>query len=573
MAQPGIGQDWAYGYTPTLKRFTADLALSKFDIEDLIGREKELEVLQRTLSKDQNPNAILVGQPGVGKKTLAVGLSKLISFGKSMEFLLYKKVLLLDLDLLLAKTQAETQQNLIIALEEAKRAGNIILVIPSFEQFVSNDTGHINLTEVLSQHLTNNSIQIIGITDPFSYQKYILPNKIISNLFEKVEVDEVSKENALIIAQNKSLELESKYKISSSYEALEEIVKQTQDLITDVPFPQKAIDTLNETYVFGKNNKKKIITAADIDEILSQKTELPLGKLKTEEKEILSNLEEFLHKRVIGQDNAINKVAQALRRKRTGVEIKDSAIGTFLFLGPSGVGKTETAKALAQAYFGDENKMIRIDMSEFENEESIEKLIGGNENPGILTSSVRENPFCVLLLDEFEKANPKILNLFLTVFDEGYLKDTKGQSVSFKNTIIIATSNAGSEFIREHLENNSLSDLDKNLTEYLLSNKMFSPELINRFDGVIFYKPLTRGELGKIAVLILDRLNKKLQKDQEISINVNQQTIMKLVEKGYDPQFGARNLQRTIQEEVENKVASKILDGSAKKGSEVLIEL
>lgn len=570
---PAIGNDWAYGYTPSLNKLTMDLSTVNFALENLIGRNKELETIQRVLNKEENPNALLVGEAGAGRKALTIGLAKLILSGECVAPLQLKRILLLDLDLLLARTQAETQQNLITIIEEAKKAGNVILVIPVFDQFISNDPGHINLTQVFSQHLSTNDVQIIGITDPYSYQKYVLPNQTLGNLFEKINISPLSLEDSLIVAQNKSLELERKHKIVATYECLIEALRQSEELMPDIPFPQKVIDIIEEAYVFAKTKGQSRITASDIDAILSQKTKIPLGELKIDEKEILKNLEETLHKRVIGQDSAIIKVSEALKRKRSGVEIKDSPIGTFLFLGSTGVGKTETAKALAQAYFGDEQKLIRLDMSQFQNQDDIGKLIGENDNPGVLTSMVRENPFTVLLLDEFEKADPKILNLFLPILDEGYLTDGKNKRVSFRNTIIIATSNAGSEFIREKLSNNLGSALDKDLIEYLLSNKIFSPELINRFDAVIFYKPLTKEELGLIARLIIEKLNRKLEKDQGIKVIVDDKSVTKLVDMGYDPSFGARNLQRTIQEEIENKVASEIIEGNVKKGSQVTINL
>ncbi len=568
-----IGKSWSFGYTLLLDKLTTNLATENFILENLVGRQKEIDHLQRALIKEENPNAILTGEIGAGHKTLVIGLAKLIYSGKCLDNLLYKRVLLIDLDLLLGKTHAETQQNLIAVLEEAKKAGDVILVIPSFDQFIRDDGSHINLTEVFVQHLNDAKLKIIGITDSYSYQKYVLTNQTLLKLFEKIDVPELSAQDTLTVIENKAYELEKKYKVIATYEALAEIIKQSQDLITDTPFPQKALDLVSLAFVFATTNKKLIISSKDIDEILSEKTKLPLGQLKAQEKEVLASLESILHKRVIGQDNAIIKVSEALRRKRTGVEIKSSPIGTFLFLGSTGVGKTETAKALAQAYFGNEEKMIRLDMSQFQNDTDIGKLIGDSINPGILTSSVRDNPFSVLLLDEFEKANSKILNLFLTVFDEGYITDGNGKKVSFKNTIIIATSNAGSEFIREKLSSAYSANLDKDLIEYLLFNKVFSPELINRFDAVIFYKPLEKIELEQIAALILEKLNKKLKEEQGISITVNGQTITKLVDKGYDPSFGARNLQRTIQEEIENRVASEILDGSIKKGSQAEINL
>ncbi len=571
LSTPGIGKDWAYGYTPTLTRLTTDLSDSVFLPSDLIAREKEMEILQRILSKEENPNVLLVGEMGVGLKTIAITLSKLISSGTCSPSLLYKRVLMLDLDLLLAKTPAETRQNLIAVLEEAKKAGNIILVIPSFDQFITDEAEHINLTDVMSQHLNSNQLQIIGVLSPHSYQKSALPNQTLGNLFEKIDINEPSKETTVEILKNKAHKLENKYKIIPTYESLVEIVRQSEDLVYDVPFPQKAIDILEEAFVFARTKGKTRIMASDIDEILSEKTKLPLGELETNEKDILKNLEQLLHERIVGQDNAIVKVAQALRRKRTGVGTDDSPIGTFLFLGSTGVGKTETAKALAQAYFGDEKNLIRLDMSQFQTETDVEKLIGTAESPGILTSKVRENPFTVLLLDEFEKASPKILNLFLSVLDEGYITDGGGKNVSFKNTIIIATSNAGSEFIRERLQSGNFSTLDKELTEYLLANKIFSPELINRFDAVIFYKPLTKEELEQITQLMINKLSKKLLEEQGIRLTISYQTIKMLSEKGYDPTYGARNLERTIQEEIENKVASKIIDGSIKKDSQAEI--
>lgn len=567
---PGIGRNWAYGYTMLLDKLTYDLSKENLSLDRFVGRSEQINELQRELSKENNNNVLLVGEPGVGRKTIAIGLAKLIFEGKCFDNLISRKVLLLDVHRIVSQSQAETQQNMTIILEEAKKAGNIILVIPSIEEFV--DSSKVDLSDILYEHLQEGGPQLIGITDPSSYQKYFQRNSKLLKIFEKIDVSEVSTEDALVVLENLAVVLEKKYKLTVSYEALTEIIKQSDDLLTDIPFPEKAIDLLNESLVFARSINKQKLLANDIDSVISQKTNLPVGELTKMEKVKLEDLEATLHKRVIGQDLAIEKISQALRRKRTGVGTKNSPIGTFLFVGPTGVGKTETAKALAEAYFGNENKMIRLDMSEFQNGSDIGKLIGDNENVGVLTSQVRQNPFTVLLLDEFEKADSKITNIFLTIFDEGYINDGQGKKVSFKNTVIIATSNAGSEFIREKvLAQVDSNELEKELTDYLLREKIFSPELLNRFDAVVFYKPLTQEEIAEVANLILEKLNKKLTDEKGIKLSISAGTLQNLIEKGYDPVFGARNLQRVIQEEVEDKVAGKILSDSLQKGSKIEI--
>lgn len=567
---PGIGRNWAYGYTILLDKLTYDLSKEKFPLENLVGRKEQIDRIQRELSKEEGNNVLLVGEPGVGRKTITIGLAKLIFEGKSFENLLLKRVLLLDVHQILSNSQSETEANMTALLEEAKKAGDIILVIPSIEEFVNSSK--VDLSDIFYEHLQDGSLQLIGITDPSSYQKYFLRNSKLLKIFEKIDVSEVSRQDALVVLENLAVDLEKKYKLIVSYEALSEVIKESDDLITDIPFPEKAIDLLQESLVFAKTQRRERLEAKDIDKVISEKTNLPVGELTNVEKIKLEDLEAALHKRVIGQDIAITAISQALRRKRTGVKTRKSPIGTFLFVGPTGVGKTETAKALAQVYFGDENKMIRLDMSEFQSGDDIGKLIGDSENVGVLASQVRENPFAVLLLDEFEKGDPKIINIMLTIFDEGYLTDGQGKRVSFKNTVIIATSNAGSEFIREKvLAGTQPQALEKELTEYLLREKIFTPELLNRFDAVVFYKPLTKIEIEQVANLILEKLNRKLTDEKGIKLNISAQTLQNVIEKGYDPVFGARNLQRVIQEEVEDKVAKKILSENLQKGSEISI--
>lgn len=569
MEIPGIGRDWTYGYTIILDKLTYDLSKENFPLENLVGRKDQIDQLQRELSKEESNNVLLVGEPGVGRRTITIGLAKLIFEGKSFENLLLKRALLLDVHQIVDSNSSETQKNMVSVLEEAKKAGNIILVIPSIEEFVASTK--VDLSDIFYEHLQAGNLQLIGITDPTSYQKFFLRNPKLLKIFEKIDVSEISGEDALEVLENLAINLERKYKLTVSYEALFEIIKESEDLITDIPFPEKAIDLLHESLVFAKTLGRERLEKKDIDKVISEKTKLPLGEITNVEKVQLEDLEATLHKRVIGQDLAVTAISQALRRKRAGVRTGKSPIGTFLFVGPTGVGKTETAKALAQVYFGDEERMIRLDMSEFQREGDIEKLIGG-ENVGILSSQIRQNPFAVLLLDEFEKADPKIINIFLTIFDEGYITDGQGKKVSFKNTVIIATSNAGSEFIRQKvLADTPVQVLEKELNDYLLKEKIFTPELLNRFDAVVFYKPLSEMEIAQVANLMLEKLNNKLLEEKGITLSVSAQTTQKLIEKGYDPVFGARNLRRVIQEEVENKVAEKILSENLQKGSEISI--
>lgn len=571
-----IGKNWLYGYTPTLNTFSSDLSYEALKLGELIGRDQEMEQLQRILIKEKGNSVFLVGDAGVGKRTLVVALTKLIQEGTCLKPLCDKRVVLLDILRLLHTEEAHAQETIIAVLKEAEDAGNIILVIPSFDSFVSSGEGRINLTDIFTQYIIGSNLQIIGFVDVGNYQKYILSNQVLLKNFEKVDILEVDKNVVIKILEQKVLDLEKKYKILVLYPSLKEIIKQSDAFVSDTPFPQKAIDLLIEAMVYAQVKKNTVVSISLIDELLSQKTKLPLGELQENEKEKLNNLENLLHEYVIDQETAITAIASALRRSRAGVRKQNSPIGTFLFLGPTGVGKTETAKALARVYFGSEDHMVRLDMEEFETENDIEKLIGkyDSHSVGILTSQIREKPFCVLLLDEFEKANPKILNLFLSIFDEAYVTDGEGKKVSFTNCIIIATSNAGSEFIREELEKGQSKELlEKSLTEYLLREKIFSPELINRFDSVTFFKPLGEKELQKIARLIIRNLSALLEEEKGIKINVSDDVLSKLIAKGYSPTFGARELTRVIQENIENVIAQKVLAGQAQKGSTIDISL
>ena len=308
---------------------------------------------------------------------------------------------------------------------------------------------------------------------------------------------------------------------------------------------------------------------------MSERTEIPVGEIKEEEREKLLALEDIIHKRIINQEEAVEVISKAMRRARAGVRGGERPIGNFLFLGPTGVGKTETSKALAEAYFGSDKKMIRFDMSEYQELDSIGRLIGFPEKgePGLLTKAVSDDPFSLILLDEIEKAHHKILNLFLQVFDEGWLTDAFGRKVSFANSIIIGTSNAGAEFIRQRVkEGKGQKSFKEDLTDYLLKNKIFRPEFLNRFDAVVVFKPLTHEHLIEIAKLMLNGLSKRLLEGMGVRLIVSPELVEKVAELGYQPEFGARPMRRVIQDEIESRIASKILEQGLKRGDFIEIK-
>ena len=392
-------------------------------------------------------------------------------------------------------------------------------------------------------------------------------------MFEKVEVSELTEQETIKLLENKVFYYESKYKKFITYPAIRDIVKLSARYIQTVPFPKKALDLLEGIMVYvSRYTKSQLILSEHVARIVSETTQIPVGEVEKEEKEVLLNLEKLIHQRIVNQEEAVNEVSAALRRARADITVRKGPMGTFLFLGPTGVGKTETSKALAEVYFGKEDKMIRIDMSEFQNIGDISRLIGSPDQEGVLTTQVRENPFALILLDEVEKAHKNILNVFLQVLDEGYVTDGLGRKVDFKNTIIIATSNAGYQIILDAIKiGKTMQEIKGELLDSLFRESTFRPEFINRFDAVVLFKSLTKEHLLKIAELLLAKLKKNLQ-IKEIEFIITDSLKEKIVELGYDPIFGARQMRRVVQDKIENLLASAILSGQLKAGDKVEID-
>lgn len=572
----GIGVDWAYGYTPEFNKYARDITFQPNPYPFLVGREAEILAMEKILLKTSENNVLLVGEPGVARHLLVSTLAYRMRTGQCLPKLSHKRILNLDMQALTmsASTILEVKGLISQLLEEAIFAGNIIVYIDEIDIYLSDGPGRINLTEIFEK-LATSSVGFIGVTTGGAYHKFIETNPTLNKLFERLEISDPARDTVLEELELSIVPvLENKYGVTISYPALKTVVDDADRYITNIPFPAKAIDLLDKSALtMSSETGDKLLLPIHIDKTLTEKMHIPVGSLSQKEKDKLANLENLLHQRVINQDEAVKSIASSLRRSRLNISSPNRPIGSFLFLGPTGVGKTETAKVLCDIYFGSTKNIIRLDMSQFQGFDGLEKLIGSVSlgNIGELTSKLADNPFTVLLLDEFEKGTAQIFNLFLTLLDEGYINDGMGKRIDAKNTIIIATSNAGAEFIREQIKlGRSAPDVEKDLVDYIMKQGIFSPELINRFDKVVVFTPLSEGHLREVARLMLQDLNSRLKK-QELSVAVTPQLIEYLAYAGFDRQFGGRAMRRVISEKIEDFVARKLLSGEVKKGETITL--
>lgn len=575
-----LGRDFASGFTVTLDQFSINWwKITRSSVfGDIIGHQKEIEEVQTILTKSSFKNALIVGEVGVGRKSIVQAVAKKCYLGQTLPELNDKRVVELDMVSLLARIQdpeiLETTIDEI--LSEAALAGNVILVIDDLDKFVGQDTqkpGTVDISGILAKYLAHPNFLIIAITSYDGLHRKIEQTPSFLEYFRKVEVSEISEIDTIKVLQNLAIEFEQKNKILILYPTIREIVNLTARYFPNVPFPKKAIDVLDEAVSYVRSQREKVLRPSHVIKIISEKSEIPLGKVEFKEKEVLMNLEDLIHQRIVNQQEAVKEISISMRRARAGIGSKKRPMGTFLFLGPTGVGKTETAKALAQIYFGSEEKMIRIDMSEFQAISDIPRLIGSVspvEQQGLLTTPVRENPFSLVLLDEIEKAHSNILNLFLQVFDEGHITDGQGRKIIFTNTIIICTSNAGAEMIFKSVESGVSINKDE-LFNLLFAKGIFRPEFVNRFDAAVLFNPLTKDNLTDIAQLMLGSLGKSL-KEKDIDFVVTQKLKDKIVNLSYKPQFGAREMRRVIQDKVENNVAEALLSETITKGDKIEID-
>jgi len=486
---------------------------------------------------------------------------------------------LVELDatrLISGATPSQAEGRMMAIIDEVIRAKNIILYVANIENLIGITSGEeesLDLSEVLANALERGTILCLASATEENYTKYI-EGKSLGNIFSRVEIEEPEGNQAIQIVESKIGSLEGKYKIYFSYNAIEESIKLSSKYIHDKYLPEKAINILElaATKVAKTRGEQSIVSESDIADVVSKKTGIPVSKVSENESKKLLNLEERIHERMINQKEAVGMVSSSLRRARTELREGKRPIANFLFLGPTGVGKTELAKTVAEIYFGNEEYMIRLDMSEYQHPDSIKKMIGDSTGTrGLLTESVRQSPFSLILLDELEKAHPQILNVFLQVMDDGRLTDGQGRTVDFTNSIVIATSNAGAVFIQEQIfAGRPMEQIKTELIENHL-NRVMRPELINRFDGVIVFEPLSQEHVVEIARLMTNKTASMLL-EKGIGFRIDESGLRILSEEGYDPKFGARPLRRLLQNKIDDQIASLILEGNLKRRDTVVID-
>lgn len=565
--------------TPYLNSFSKDLTLTaKFgNLEPCVAREKEIEEIFRVVEGGRQ-SVVLVGDRGVGKMSIIEGIAQLMVEEKVPLRLRDKRLIQLSTSALLAGTTLSgAQERIINIMNEVSRAKNIIFFINNIDDLVGfggeGAVQGLDVSETLAEFFGSGSFLTFSTTTINGYNQHIV-NSSVGQVLARVEIEEMTDNQAIQVLQSKVGMTEYRHNVFFTYDALEQSVVLSKKFLHDQNLPESALSIMTESASYANSAKgnNTLVTSEDVSVIISQKTGIPTSSISEDESIKLLRLEEAMHEQVIGQEEAVSLVANALRRARAEIRSQKKPIANFLFLGPTGVGKTELAKTIAETYFGGEERMTRIDMSEYQDKSGIYRLIGqpGRQGTGILTEAVRQNPFSLVLLDEMEKADPDVLNLFLQVFDDGRLTDSVGRVIDFTNTIIIATSNAGTAFVQKQIAAGvGLEKIRQDLMHGELK-QYYRPEFLNRFDGIVLFRSLTRDETKQIASLMLNRVRKDL-KAKGMSLVVEDVALDALVEVGYDPEFGARPMRRAIQDNVENQLAELFLSGKLKRRDTIIL--
>jgi ATP-dependent Clp protease ATP-binding subunit ClpC len=570
----GIGRDWAFGYTPLLNRFGQNLSLGIMKRGMHFGWLMTSDGVKSIEAAFNNrASAIaLVGPDGIGKTTSVFALAQKLIEGQTKQRLAYHQVISLNAtDIVSAAHGPGELEHLMLSLaNEAAHAGHIILFFDDAQLFFGGGPGSFDATQILLSIIQPGGLPIILAMAPNDYQRLKAQNQSLANLLMPVVLQELPEAGVMRVVEDAALGLENRHKILITYEAMREAYRLSGRYEQDEAYPGKAVKLLEQSITHSQNS---IVYAGSVQSAIEQTRGVKASTAAPVEADALLHLEDNIHQRMINQTHAVSVVANALRRARAGVTNPRRPIGSFLFLGPTGVGKTELAKSIAATYFGSESAMLRLDMSEYQQPDDVQRLLAtGQEASSTLLMSVRQQPFSVVLLDEIEKAHPNILNLMLQLLDEGQLTDISGRAASFKDCVIIATSNAGSQTIRDRIaRGETLESFAPAFTEELIKSGQFKPELLNRFDEMVLFRPLNVQELAQVVQLMLGEVNKTLA-NQNISVELTPAAIQKIVERGNDPRLGARPMRRALQKAVEDTVAQKILRGEAQPGSRISLD-
>ena len=642
--------------TPTLDQLGVDLTIAAKagKLDEVIGREQEIQRVVQILSRRTKNNPVLVGEPGVGKTAIVEALAQRIGSGDVPETLQGKRLVTLDMGALVAGTKyrGEFEERLKKVIDEIKAAGNCVLFIDEIHTIVGAGAaeGAVDASNILKPSLARGELQCIGATTLDDYRKYVERDPALERRLQPVKVEEPSQEDTVAILMGIKKHYEEHHNVEITEDAVKSAANLSSRYIPDRSLPDKAIDLIDEAssrvrlrgsgtpstvkdaiqaledvrkekdeaiasqlyeaaaelrdreisltqeldtaekeWQERRGKDRQVVTDEDIAQVVSMWTGIPVTRLAAEETERLLRMEEDIHKRIIGQDDAIVNVSKSVRRARAGLKDPRRPIGVFLFLGPTGVGKTELVRALAEFMFGDEDAMIRLDMSEFQERHPVARLIGappgyvGYDEGGQLTEGVRRKNYCVILLDEIEKAHPEVFNILLQIFDAGQLSDARGRRVDFRNSIVVMTSNLGSDLIKRDTalgfavkseeaqtdESSYQRMKDKVMDEV---KRFFRPEFLNRIDASVVFHQLTRSEIMEIVDLMMAQVGKELQ-EKEIGLETTDAARAHLGEKGFDPILGARPLRRLIQNEVEDRLSDEVLGGGLTAGDVAVVDL
>lgn len=574
----GIARDWSFGYTPMLNRFgrniSDQIASNTMMSVDLEQHHDLVQKMIEQFGGSGRQNVALIGPDGAGKSTVVSSFAEEIldASSKIPANLKFRQVVMLDSASLISAAPGKGElENLISqVLVEAYSAKNIIVCLDNAQLFFEEGIGSVDLSNILLPILEAGNLRVILTMDEQKFLQISAKNPSLANSINRLQVKPASYEETLAVMEDKLLIFEHQYKVIYMFQALKTAYQLSQRYIFDLEMPGRAVKLLETAASYAENG---IVSALSVEKAIESSMNVKISTAQnSDEREKLLNLEDLIHERMIDQQQAVSAVANALRRARAGVRNQERPIGTFLFLGPTGVGKTELAKALADVYFNGEGNIVRLDLNEYVNLDDVSRLIAdGADDPSSLTAQVMKRPFSVVLLDEIEKAHPNVLTALLQVLDEGILRDVKNREVSFRDTIVIATSNAGAERIQEYIARGyNMDQFEQTMIDELIASNQFRPEFLNRFDEITMFRPLGQNELLQIVDLMIRGVNKTLA-NQKITVNVTDEAKIMLVQAGYDPRLGARPMRRIIQKVVENTVAKMMLSGEASAGSTILI--